>query len=443
MSKKHPILFGAFILTAAGFLSRIIGFFFRIFLSQNFGEEQVGLYQLIFPLYALCFSFTSAGIETSISRCVAQKKALNRPQEVQHVLFTGLGISLFLSIFMLLFLQHYASNISISILGDIRCEPLLVAISYAIPLAAIHSCICGYYFGLKQAQVPALSQLIEQSARVISVYIIYQIAQKHNFQIHILFAVFGIVIGEFFSAFFCIKCFSKESTTPRNTFANFQFISTIKEILHLSIPLTSNRILLNLLQSIESISIPLRLQQYGYSNSDALINYGVLTGMALPCIFFPSAITSSVSTMLLPIVTEIQTSKDYQKLKKIIFEICISCISLGLLCCILFVLFSNWIGNFLFHSTLATRYLQTLAWICPFLYSNNTLTSVTNGLGKTSISFFINTVGLLIRITGIIIFIPLIGMNGYLYSLLISQSLAFFLYFSYLLFYTKRKTSPN
>ena len=38
------------VLTAAGFASRIMGFFFRIFLSHAFGEENVGLYQLVFPV---------------------------------------------------------------------------------------------------------------------------------------------------------------------------------------------------------------------------------------------------------------------------------------------------------------------------------------------------------------------------------------------------------
>lgn len=61
MSRKHLLLKGAFILTLTGFATRFMGFFFRIFLSHTFGEEGVGLYQLIFPVYALCFSLTCSG----------------------------------------------------------------------------------------------------------------------------------------------------------------------------------------------------------------------------------------------------------------------------------------------------------------------------------------------------------------------------------------------
>ena len=55
---------GAAVLTAAGLITRIMGFFFRIFLSHAFGEENVGLYQLIFPVYALCLSVSTFGIQT-------------------------------------------------------------------------------------------------------------------------------------------------------------------------------------------------------------------------------------------------------------------------------------------------------------------------------------------------------------------------------------------
>ena len=76
MAKKSSIIRGTLILTMTGFLSRFMGFFYRIFMSHSFGEEGVGLYQLIFPVYALCYSLTTAGIETAISRTVACKVSL-------------------------------------------------------------------------------------------------------------------------------------------------------------------------------------------------------------------------------------------------------------------------------------------------------------------------------------------------------------------------------
>lgn len=76
MSRKQTIIRGTFILTATGFLCRFMGFFYRMFLSHTFGEEGVGLYQLIFPVYSLCFSLTAAGLETAIPGLSHRKSLL-------------------------------------------------------------------------------------------------------------------------------------------------------------------------------------------------------------------------------------------------------------------------------------------------------------------------------------------------------------------------------
>ena len=57
-------------MTASGIASRIIGFFYRIFLAQTIGAEALGIYQLIAPVFAMCFALTASSIQTSISKFV-------------------------------------------------------------------------------------------------------------------------------------------------------------------------------------------------------------------------------------------------------------------------------------------------------------------------------------------------------------------------------------
>lgn len=63
MSGKCALIRGTAILTITSFVTRFMGFFYRIFLGHTFGEENVGLYQLVFPVYALGISFSCAGTE--------------------------------------------------------------------------------------------------------------------------------------------------------------------------------------------------------------------------------------------------------------------------------------------------------------------------------------------------------------------------------------------
>jgi stage V sporulation protein B len=293
--------------------------------------------------------------------------------------------------------------------------------------------------GKKQTKVPAISQFIEQITRVAAVYIIYVISLKQHTVISIQTAVVGLVIGEMISSVFCLRifCHNTPSRFSLKELWHTRFLS--KELTSLALPLTATRILTNLLQSIENISIPLCLQTHGYSNSDALSTYGVLTGMVLPCILFPSALTNSISTMLLPTVAEIQAANKQQNLRALIRKVDLFGFSFGTACGILFLFSGSPIGNVLFHNKLAGDFIRTLAWICPFLYLNSTLISILNGLGKTSVSFLINICSLTVRICGVWFGIPSFGMEGYLWGLLASQLLVSLLCLISLKLYFKAK----
>ena len=139
MSGKRALIRGTAILTITSFVTRFMGFFYRIFLGHTFGEENVGLYQLVFPVYALGISFSCAGTELALSRCVAQENAAGHPEKAKELLKTGLIFTFVLSCILTIFLQHNAHMTAISFLHDSRCEELLILLSYTFPFASIHS----------------------------------------------------------------------------------------------------------------------------------------------------------------------------------------------------------------------------------------------------------------------------------------------------------------
>ena len=112
MFTKHKLFQGAVILTAAGLITRFMGFFFRIFLSHAFGEENVGLYQLIFPVYALCLSISTAGLQTAVSRMTAEKVSRGKTEEAGNALRIALCLTLILSFAEVLLIQQNAGFIA-------------------------------------------------------------------------------------------------------------------------------------------------------------------------------------------------------------------------------------------------------------------------------------------------------------------------------------------
>lgn len=300
-SAKHPVLTGTAILTCAGTLSRLIGFFYRIFLSRTIGAQGLGIYQMIFPVYAFCLSGVTAGIQSALSRCCSAALSKGNPRKGWVFFLSGSGLSVGLSLIVSFFLYTRAPWISLHILHEIRCCELLQLLAFSLPLCSIHTCIHAWYFSTRRTTVPAVSQLLEQFARVGASYVIYLIFLEQNLAPTPILAVGGMLFGELAACFFCVVCLAFQKPSYKGT-TDFRVRSCLWEILTLSVPLTLNRMLVNLLQSTEAILIPGKLEASGLTNAQSLSLYGALTGMALPFILFPSAITSALSTMLLPTI---------------------------------------------------------------------------------------------------------------------------------------------
>lgn len=420
MNLKNAFLRGTLLLTFAGLISRFMGFFYRIFLANTIGAEGMGIYQLIFPIYSVCFSLCASGIETSVSKLTAAKFAIGKPEEASGILRVGLLLTLVLSLSCSLLIFRYAAVLARVFLKEPRCEKLLKILAVTIPFGTTQSCICGYYFGSHKAGVPSAAQLIEQSFRIGCVFLLYRIYLTNGMTVSPVIAVIGLVFGEICGFLFTLTCFSFRSGT-RGLLSATRFFSHFKEISIIATPLTASRICINLLSSLEAVLIPVALRGYGMDASTALSVYGILNGMALPFILFPNALTGSISIMLLPTVSESQACGQLKRLQATVKKTVVFCLTLGCACLLFFFFFGKFLGEFVFSNVLAGSFLTVLAWICPFLYLNSTLTSVLNGLGKTGLTFFHGITALFIRIGFIWFLVPRLGIHGYLFGLLASQ----------------------
>ncbi len=427
--KLHPLITGTVILTLTGLATRLIGFFYRIYLARLFGEEGMGIYQLLGPVLALSFSLTGAGYQTAISKLVAESTA-KQEQSRFRPLWAALSISLPLSLLCNWFIYRFSNWIAVTFLLEARTAPMLRILSFSIPVAAVHACINGYFYGTKKTGVPAITQLLEQCIRVGCVYAISAYALSTGTSLTINVAVLGLLVGEVGSmlvsvlSMYAVLSRNKTAVRPRITATTCIYAP----LLSLVIPLTANRIVLNILQSLEAVSIPAKLRLYGYDTPTALSVYGVLTGMAMPLIFFPNALTGSVSVLLLPMISEAYALKDMAKVKKYTLQTIKLCTLMGIVCMSVFLLLGRWIGAHLFHSELAGHFILTLSFLCPFLYLDTTLSSILQGLGMAGRIFIMNVLSLLVRLAFVFRAVPRHGITGYLWGILASQILLSVLY---------------
>ena len=450
--RNRTFIKGTLILTLTGLLSRVIGFFYRIYLSRLFGEEGMGIYQLLSPVLALSFSLCAAGIQTAISKYVAASVAKGNRKDSYRYLFTGLFLSLLLSVPCMLLLLMFSDFVAVHFLLEARTASMLRIIALSIPAGAVHSCINGYYYGIKKTMLPSSTQLIEQFMRFFCVLAADFLARRSHTVPHINAAVVGLVVGEcaamlisllaIYFRFYREEAGAGKSSLPYSNagggksslpcpnagdFGISRF-HAVKDLLVLAFPLTVSRIVVNLLQSVEAVAIPSRLCRYGYDSVTALSVYGVLTGMALPLLFFPNALTGSMSLLLLPMVSEADAKGNTDAVKNTTLKTIYSCLLLGAACTLFFFLSGPLLGRFLFHSELAGRYIRSLSLLCPFLYLCTTLSGILHGLGKAVSVFFVNVFSLSLRLLFVFFLIPAFGIDCYILSMVLSQLLSAFFY---------------
>lgn len=468
--KKRAFLTGTLLLTGTGFICRVLGFFYRIFLSRTIGAEGLGLYNMVHPVYGICVAMCAGSIQTALSQYIASHMSRGK-----LIFRTGLGISMSISFALAFLICRNADFLAVHVLMEPRCAPFLPIMGISVPFAAFHACINGYYYGMQKSKVPAFSQVAEQVVRMVLVFLLADMWIAEGREITVQLAVIGHLIGEIAASVFTFLCLwiippeaapeyvpehapkgvskhvpeaaptdapgaaptdapeaaptdapeAAPTDAPEaddNSVSMFS-ASVLSPLMALALPLMGNRLVLNLLSSAEAIWIPSRLQMSGLSNSDAFAIYGVLTGMALPFILFPSAITNSMAVLLLPSVAQAQAEGKKGSIAASISMSLRYSLYMGILCIGIFTLFGNTLGISVFHDENAGRFIQILAWLCPFLYLATTMGSILNGLGRTRTTFLQNITALLLRIGFVLIGIPNFGIYAYLIGMLASELL--------------------
>ncbi len=427
MNQKHYLIKGTLLLTVMGLLARFAGFFYKIFLSRTIGADQIGLYQLAIPVYSFCTALCGGGVQSALSKFVAEYRAREDLKGARKILIAGLFLSVSSSLLILAVLYFCAPLVAGMFLHEDSCTILLKLMAFSLPFQMVSSCICGYFMGIKKIVPPALAQILEQLARIATVLLLYIISVRSGKIPGAPLMVFGQIAGEAVSAAYCAGCIcfsgKKDSHPVLKRFlhitrwlpdARRSLMFSARRILTVSAPLGLNRMLLCVLQAIEAALLPLMLRRAGMTSIEALSVYGTLTGMSLPMILFPTAVTSALGMLLLPAVSEAQALHKDTQLAGTVNATFLGSLLVGSFCLGAFLLFGESVGNIVFHSSLAGIYIRRLAFICPFFYISGTLMSVLHGLGKSSLLLIWNIFGFLLRLLCIICLVPAEGMNGYL-----------------------------
>ena len=427
--KTKSIAKGALILTLAGILTRILGFVYRVYMSNTIGSEGMGLYQLIVPIYMLVWSISSSGISTTISKLTAHENALNKYGNINKLLFHSMIISVSIAFILSITLYYSAEKISIFFLKDTRAILSLKIICFCFPFMAAGSCIRGWFFGLRETLTPAVSQFFEQCIRMLAIFFLSGMLIPKGIEFAAAAAVIGMCLGEI-ASFVYVYLSHKHFRKSQKLFSapTINIRTTYMMILTMAIPLTANRITGSFLSTIENILIPQKLQLYGLSQKNAMEIYGELSGMIMPMIMFPSSILTALSTTLLPAISEAAATKNTRRIIITLKKSMSFTSIIGIGTCGLFITYSNELCELIYNRFELGNLLFLLGIACPFMYLQVTFSGILNGLGEQVFIFKTSILSSGINIFFIYFLIPKYGIYAFISGWFTSLIIVSFIY---------------
>lgn len=404
MMSKANLAKGAVILSLAGLISKAIGALYRIPLFRMIGAEGMGLYQMAYPLYALLLTVSSAGIPVAISKIVAEKNLRRDQRGAQQTLCVGLIMMAVAGIVGSLLLFLSAEIFAEKVLKDVRAYYSILAIAPAVFFVALMSVFRGYFQGFQLMLPTALSQIVEQTVRVAFLLIGAYLFWPKGIHFAAAAATSGAVAGAVAGLTVLIIYFSWRGYQyipiwdffgGRN---NSGFRKTAYRILALSLPISLGGVVLPMIQIMDAVTVPLRLQQAGYSATKSAELYGQLTGGGNTLINLPGVFTLALATTLVPLVSELKAGNNLYRLKSYIDAAVKASLTIGLPAAAGLFLLAEPLSALLFDCPEAGRPLSVLAPAAIFLGLHQTTSGVLQGLGKTHLPAKNLLVGVVVKL---------------------------------------------
>lgn len=323
-SKGESFLKGTFILTIAGFVVKVIGSLNWIFVSRILGGEGIGLYQMAFPIYFFAMTVSQAGVPVAISIITAERVALKDIYGAKRVFRISMGLMLVTGLLFSI-LTYFAADwlIEWHFIRDARAYLSMVVLAPTVFFVTFLAASRGYLQGWQRMTPTAVSQIVEQIFRVITMILLAQLFLPWGLEYASAGASLGALVGAVTGLIVLVYYHWKldrdierdygHDIKPLPGTEHESILKIMRRIFILSLPVSAASIMLPVVSNLDLMIVPQRLEVAGYSVNEATELFGYLTGMAVPLVNLSCIITASMAMSIVPAISEARALRDMKR----------------------------------------------------------------------------------------------------------------------------------
>ena len=418
--RKKQMFFNVLILSATSMFLKVLGMCFKVYLSNKIGAKGMGLYHLIFSVYALMIAFSCAGIEVSCARIVSEKIGPHKKTMAHTAVKVSLCYALFMSMltgFSVFFAGNYIAK---SFLHRPEAGTAIRILSFAIIPVSVSACLKGYFVAKSKIYKISLSQIAEDFLKIFIVVFVFSQCVYVNSIHGCTTVMFSILVSEIASCTVLILFYFFDAD---KSFGTCDAKKITKSFLSLTLVLASGSLAGNIFRTAENFLIPHSLENYGLTSDMALEKYGMLKGMAVPILLFPSALISSFSTLLIPEITAADVTMNTKKAGVTISKSAMLTFVLSLFVMSVFLCFSNEAGEMLYKNREVGKMIFYLAPFVPLMYLDGLAFTFMTALNMKRQLLTISVTDSFIRLVMIYFLVPMFGFSGVVFTMYVSNIL--------------------
>ena len=419
MKKIKIFILNSLVLLASSIILQIIGLFFNVYISNRIGTEAVGVFALVMSVYLFGITLAVSGIGIASTRVISEELALGNNAGVKLATKKCIIISLITGIIASLIFFIFSDFIVYTCLHNRVSPNVIYALCIALPFISVTSAINGYFVAVRRAYKNAFAKFFEEFVKIVATAMILNVFMPTTIDNMCLSLIIGDVISEIMSFLFTYVLLKKDKNYSNySRFSNFSYTT---RLLRISLPVAFTSYIKSGLSTLKQIIIPISLEKSGLGCSLALSNYGIVGGMAMPVIMFPSVFINCFANLLVPEFSRYFVKKDSKRIKQMSTFILVSTLAFSVFICGIIYFFATPICKTLYNQADISQYVEILSFLIPCIYLDLVIDNILKGLDAQVSVVFINIADCLITISFIYFVVPSLGFLGYIISIFVSE----------------------
>ena len=412
--RRKKLILNAFILT---FTTMIIGFIstsFRVYLSNKIGPEGMGLYQLIMSIHIMTTTLAISGIRVTTTRLIAEELGKSNIENIKSILKKSMLYSLLFSTTTFIIMYNFADLIALEWIGDSRAIIPIKILSCSLPFIGVSACFHGYFYGMRKIIKSISADVVEVGIMMILIVSLMGVFLPKGLNFTCALIAVGMSIGNIASAtyFYILFLFEKKTGYKSGYSRNNKY--SFFRIFSISFPIACSSYIQTGLKTVEDLLIPDALRRYGASTASSLSTFGMIKGMALPILNFPSLFLASFSTLIIPEIAEANALNQHKRVIYIISKVFKFTLLIAIFASGLFIIFSKELGLAIYNNEEVGLMMKILAPLIPFMYLDRIVDGSLNALDYQMSTLKFNLIDMCVRIFLILYLIPKKGIEGFI-----------------------------